>query len=248
MTSNTEAAPPQPKKTPRPENKSRPVLVALSIVAVVALAACVWFGIGWKKAWDEKAIADTRDSALNDARQAAINLSTVDSADMDGSLDLMLTSVTGDQMTSYLEETKKAVTDEQRNSGRKITAEVLDATITELNVDDRTATAIAIVANNTSGPDGFTERTRSVMRMYLEDVDGTWKVNNLLPVGDRVPLNPVDAPTDPGAQQPAPNAGTPDSGSPEAGTPAPDAGTTDPSATPPSGEPAPADSGASEGP
>ena len=229
MTSNTEAATPRPKKTQRPKNKSRPVLVALSIVAVVALAACVWFGIGWKSAWDEKAIADTRDSALNDARQAAINLSTVDSADMDGSLDLMLTSVTGDQMTSYLEETKKAVTDEQRNSGRKITAEVLDATITELNVDDRTATAIAIVANNTSGPDGFTERTRSVMRMYLEEVDGTWKVNNLLPVGDRVPLNPVDAPADPGVQQP-------------------DAGATDPSVTPPSGEPAPADSGATEGP
>ncbi|OZF50028.1 hypothetical protein CH293_16330 [Rhodococcus sp. 14-2470-1b] len=234
MTSNTEAATPRPKKTQRPKNKSRPVLVALSVVAVVALAACVWFGIGWKSAWDEKAIADTRDSALNDARQAAINLSTVDSADMDGSLDLMLTSVTGDQMTSYLEETKKAVTDEQRNSGRKITAEVLDATITELNVDDRTATAIAIVANNTSGPDGFTERTRSVMRMYLEEVDGTWKVNNLLPVGDRVPLNPVDAPADPGVQQP------------DAG--ATDPSVTDPSVTPPSGEPAPADSGATEGP
>ncbi|OZE98193.1 hypothetical protein [Rhodococcoides fascians] len=234
MTSNTEAATQRPKKTQRPKNKSRPVLVALSIVAVVALAACVWFGIGWKSAWDEKAIADTRDSALNDARQAAINLSTVDSADMDGSLDLMLTSVTGDQMTSYLEETKKAVTDEQRNSGRKITAEVLDATITELNVDDRTATAIAIVANNTSGPDGFTERTRSVMRMYLEEVDGTWKVNNLLPVGDRVPLNPVDATADPGVQQP------------DAG--ATDPSVTDPSVTPPSGEPAPADSGATEGP
>ncbi|OZD65541.1 hypothetical protein CH263_12875 [Rhodococcus sp. 06-1059B-a] len=239
MTSNTEAATPRPKKTQRPKNKSRPVLVALSIVAVVALAACVWFGIGWKSAWDEKAIADTRDSALNDARQAAINLSTVDSADMDGSLDLMLTSVTGDQMTSYLEETKKAVTDEQRNSGRKITAEVLDATITELNVDDRTATAIAIVANNTSGPDGFTERTRSVMRMYLEEVDGTWKVNNLLPVGDRVPLNPVDAPADPGVQQPDAGATDPSATDPSA---------TDPSVTPPSGEPAPADSGATEGP
>lgn len=239
MTSNTEAATPRPKKTQRPKNKSRPVLVALSIVAVVALAACVWFGIGWKSAWDEKAIADTRDSALNDARQAAINLSTVDSADMDGSLDLMLTSVTGDQMTSYLEETKKAVTDEQRNSGRKITAEVLDATITELNVDDRTATAIAIVANNTSGPDGFTERTRSVMRMYLEEVDGTWKVNNLLPVGDRVPLNPVDAPADPGVQQPDAGAADPSATDPSA---------TDPSVTPPSGEPAPADSGATEGP
>ncbi|MFC8180761.1 hypothetical protein ACFULT_17970 [Rhodococcus sp. NPDC057297] len=239
MTSNTEAATPRPKKTQRPKNKSRPVLVALSIVAVVALAACVWFGIGWKSAWDEKAIADTRDSALNDARQAAINLSTVDSADMDGSLDLMLTSVTGDQMTSYLEETKKAVTDEQRNSGRKITAEVLDATITELNVDDRTATAIAIVANNTSGPDGFTERTRSVMRMYLEEVDGTWKVNNLLPVGDRVPLNPVDAPADPGVQQPDAGATDPSVTDPSV---------TDPSVTPPSGEPAPADSGATEGP
>lgn len=239
MTSNTEAATPRPKKTQRPKNKSRPVLVALSVVAVVALAACVWFGIGWKSAWDEKAIADTRDSALNDARQAAINLSTVDSADMDGSLDLMLTSVTGDQMTSYLEETKKAVTDEQRNSGRKITAEVLDATITELNVDDRTATAIAIVANNTSGPDGFTERTRSVMRMYLEEVDGTWKVNNLLPVGDRVPLNPVDAPADPGVQQPDAGATDPSATDPSA---------TDPSVTPPSGEPAPADSGATEGP
>jgi Mce-associated membrane protein len=239
VTSNTEAATPRPKKTQRPKNKSRPVLVALSIVAVVALAACVWFGIGWKSAWDEKAIADTRDSALNDARQAAINLSTVDSADMDGSLDLMLTSVTGDQMTSYLEETKKAVTDEQRNSGRKITAEVLDATITELNVDDRTATAIAIVANNTSWPDGFTERTRSVMRMYLEEVDGTWKVNNLLPVGDRVPLNPVDAPADPGVQQPDAGATDPSATDPSA---------TDPSVTPPSGEPAPADSGATEGP
>lgn len=228
MTSNTEARDPEFTDPESKKNPAKPVLIGASIVAVIALAASVWFGIGWKSAAADQNIADVRDSALAGAQQAAINLSSVDSANLDGSLDTMMSSVTGDEMTNYLDETRSSISDEQRNSGRKITAEVIGSSLTELNVDDKTATAVLIVANLTTGPDDTApERSRAVMRMFLQDVDGTWKVNKLLPVGDRAPIGDDNARV---YNQPADGTATDPNATADPNAPADPNATADPSA------------------
>lgn len=205
MTSNTEAQE-STDTTPGPKNRARPIFVGVSIVAVLALVAAVWFGIGWKNAWDEKSIADTRDSALTGAQQVAINLNTVDAANIDQSFDDMKSSITGDTMLNDLEATRSSINDTVRTSGAKSSAELMHSTLTELSADEGTATALVVIAGTTTWPDKPEQKVKLTMRLFMEDVDGTWKANKVDPVGSRIALDPATQQSDPNALPLDPNA------------------------------------------
>ncbi|MEV0948106.1 hypothetical protein [Rhodococcus sp. NPDC049939] len=182
----------------------------MTALVVIAVVAAGWFGYGWARAlFVDKPIADARDSALTGAQQAAINLNTVDSADILGSFDNMKSSITGEKMNQDLQATIDGLTDQMRQSGASSRAELIQGTLTELNTDDRTAKALVVVAVTTTWPDRFT-RAKVTMRLGVEDVDGVWKASSVEPVGGRIPLEegriPVaPAPTD---LTPAPDSDT----------------------------------------
>lgn len=189
----------------RPKSKSTLGLIAASVVAVLALGASVWFGIGWLDARADRETAETRDSALTGAQQAVINMTTLDSANLDESFDTILTSVTGDEMNGFIEEMRASFTEDQRDLSAKTSSELLTGALTELSEDEGRAEAVVVVATTTTRDGYDPTRQRLVMDVVVEDVDGTWKASQATPLGNPVPLNPVDAPAaDPTGVEPAP--------------------------------------------
>lgn len=236
MTSNTEAQEPTSDAPgPSSENVGRksnrtPVLIGVSVVAIVALVAAVWFGIGYMNARSDKSVADTRDSALTGAQQVAINLNTVDAANIDQSFDDMKSSITGDTMLNDLEATRSSIDDTVRTSGAKSSAELMHSTLTELSADEGTATALVVIAATTTWPDRPAQKVKLTMRLFMEDVDGTWKANKVDPVGTRIALDASGGETDSSGLPLDPN-----------GAPAPTTEPTDPNAVPSAtAEPTPA--------
>lgn len=188
--------------------------VAVTALVVIAVVAAGWFGFGWARAlFVDKPIADARDSALTGAQQAAINLNSVDSADLEGSFENMKSSITGDKMNQDLQATVDGFTDQMRQSGAASKAELIQGTLTELNTDDGTAKALVVVAVTTTWPDRF-DKAKVTMRMDVQDVDGVWKASSVEPVGGRIPLEsgpvpaagaaPAPAPTEPAPAEQAP--------------------------------------------
>lgn len=186
-----------------------PTLAAMGVLLVAALGAAVWFGYGWARAvLVEKPAASARDDALTGVRQAAINLSSLDSADLDGSIAAIESSITGDKMRDDVEAVKQ-LTAQLERSGRKVEAEVTDATLTEFSADGGTAKAIVVLATVTTRPEQPPSRQQVLMRLDMRKVDGVWKASDAEPVGPPVATT-ADATTADGAvgvptpQQPAP--------------------------------------------
>ncbi|MGV9865223.1 hypothetical protein [Rhodococcus koreensis] len=186
----------------------------MTALVVIAVVAAGWFGFGWARAlFVDKPIADARDSALTGAQQAAINLNSVDSADLEGSFENMKSSITGDKMNQDLQATVDGFTDQMRQSGAASKAELIQGTLTELSTDESTAKALVVVAVTTTWPDRF-DKAKVTMRMDVQDVDGVWKASSVEPVGGRIPLEsgpvpaagaaPVPAPTEPAPAEQAP--------------------------------------------
>ncbi|MBY4129381.1 hypothetical protein HQO83_13350 [Rhodococcus fascians] len=211
MNSSTETL--ESPAAPGSSKTAKILLAVVTVIAVAALAAAVFFGYGWGSALlSQKPTADTRDAALIGAQQAAVNLNTVDAANIDQSFDDMKSSISGDLMLNDLEQTRSGITDQVRQSGAKSEAEVLHGTLTELSTDENTATALVVIATTTTWPDRV-ERSKLTMRMAMEEVDGVWKTNKVDPIGGRISLdnpntNPViptepGGPTDPNAVDPS---------------------------------------------
>lgn len=110
------------------------------MAAVVAAVLAVVLGCLWLFALNSDAtqVAQARDAALRDARQAVINLNTLDHKDAQKGLDLWIQSSAGsvrDEFVSNRDAYAKLVTDQKRTT----TATVTDAAVTE--VDPRAGTA-----------------------------------------------------------------------------------------------------------
>ncbi len=126
--------------------------VAVGVLLVGALAAAVWFGYGWAHAaLSEKPAAEARESALADARQAAINLNSFDAANLDKSFSDIESSITG-ALVDDLNATRDQLAQQTQQTGARSQSEVLGASLTSLNTDDGTADAIVVLATDTSWP------------------------------------------------------------------------------------------------
>ncbi|RVW01521.1 mammalian cell entry protein [Rhodococcus spongiicola] len=208
--------------TNRSTTKNTKALVAATaavmVILVGAASAAIAFAPGWfGAAFVEKPKADARESALSDARQAAINLNSYDSANLDQSFDNIESSITGD-LTDYVTATRDQYTQQIEQTGARTMAEVLGATLTSLDTDDGTADALVVLATTTTWPDQFSETWRKTMRLTMDEGDdGVWKVSEWVNLGNDVLLDQTPA------QQPDPNAGSEEPGAgPE--EPGPDAG------------------------
>ncbi|RMI30926.1 hypothetical protein EBN03_20060 [Nocardia stercoris] len=200
---------------------------AAAVWAVVALVAAGWFGVGWARAmwFTDGPRAAARDSALDAARQAAINLSSMNPDNVDGSIDTMQSSMTGD-MLDQLHQNRDRIKQAAQQSKAKVDAKVLGSALTSLDSERTKATAIVVLQLTQSAPGVPAQMFRTTWTLDMTATGGTWKADQANSLGQLVPLE----------------AGKPAAGAPGAGAPAPAApGAPDPNAPAPSaGAPAPA--------
>ncbi|MFD0365049.1 hypothetical protein ACFQZZ_26740 [Nocardia sp. GCM10030253] len=186
------------------------VSVAAMAALVIALAVATWFGAGWVRAayFTDGPRAEARDAALTDARQAAINLMSLDPSDVDGSIENIESSMTGqllDEATKGQQQLRTTATEAKT----KLAAKALGASLTSLNSERDRASALVVLQVTRSVPDVAPVSFRQTWTLDLIKVGDVWKAEQAKSLGQPVPL---DAPTKvdpaqaqvPGAPAPAP--------------------------------------------
>ncbi|HEX2297651.1 MAG TPA: hypothetical protein VHH34_03885 [Pseudonocardiaceae bacterium] len=183
-----------------------PLRVATIVVAALALVACIvaaWFGLSWYRAAHDESIRRgiVRDTALQDAQQAAINVNTLDYRRVQGGLELWERSATGaalEEFRTNRDAYVRTVTEAKTTS----TARVRGAAVAEL--DERAGTALVLVGVDvTYTPE---QREASCVRQRLllnmkQTPDG-WKVEKIGPVGALEPVPGACSPGGPGTAPP----------------------------------------------
>lgn len=179
----------------------KPALVAVSLLAMGALGCAVWFGYGWAHALIvEKPAATARDDALSGARQAAINLNSVDSGNLDQTFANMESSITGDEMVNSLNETRDQMTEQVKQTGAKSEAQIVDAALTAFSRDEGTATSLVVLTTTTTWPNQPPRKVKVTMRIGVTEVDGVWKASKVTNVGAPLAMDAGASPP----TQPAP--------------------------------------------
>lgn len=179
----------------------RAAIVVVGVLALVASAAAVWFGVAWYRAAhdDSIALAQTREQVLRDARQAAINLNTMDHTRLDESLDLLQQSTTGTTLDD-LKENRESYAEALTAARTSSTATVLDAAVADLNAAAGTAQALLAVDVSYRPEEGEASCLRNRMQLQMKRVQDTWKVEDLGQVGAGTPVPggacPAPAPDD----------------------------------------------------
>ena len=179
----------------------RIVTLAITVPAVLAVGTAGWFGVSWYRAAHDELLAGgiARDTVLQDAQQATINLNTLDFRRVQDGLTLWEQSAIGsllDEVRANRATYAQAITDSKTTT----TARALDGAVAEL--DERAGTARVLVGVDVTsareGAESSCVRRRIQLEMRRADTgraDTVWKVDKLAPVGA---ANPV-----PGACPPA---------------------------------------------
>ncbi|WP_330184727.1 hypothetical protein OHB26_14735 [Nocardia sp. NBC_01503] len=195
-----------PVSTPR-----QIVTIASIALLVVAAVAAAWFGGSWIVGglMRDKPRAEARDAALAAAQQAAINITSMNLSDIDGSLALARSSMTGDLLDASTKndaQIKKTATDSNVNT----TSKVVGGAITELNSERDQAGALVVLEVTESGAGKPASRLRYTWSLDVVLKDGVWKADQVQQVADPVTIGSAapaqQAPADP-TTQPAPQPG-----------------------------------------
>ncbi len=162
-----------------PRAVRRPLTIA---VAAAALVAAV-LGVLWVLTLNSAALAlaRDRDAVLVDARQAAINLNTLDYRNVDAGLDLWQQSSTGSVLTEF-QQNRDQYAKLVQDSKRTTVATAPDAAVTEL--DEHAGVARVLVAVDvTVTPEGQPPAvTRQRLQLEMTRLPEGWKVSKLSPV------------------------------------------------------------------
>lgn len=186
-----------------------PAVVASAVLALAAVVAAAVFGGIWiYRASAVQPKADDRDQALIDARQAAINLNTVDSAHMDKTIADILSSSTG-ALADNFKQSKDQLEKVTEARGVSTSAKVSDAVITSFDHDAGTAQAMAFVVQTQTTKDQQPQIIRIGMHLNMQKVGDTWKASDakLLFQGVDGGSPSASAPQPEPAPQPAPTGG-----------------------------------------
>lgn len=169
--------------SPAPGSSSGLLARALPMASVVAAVLALVFGALWLVALnsDSVTVASDRDAVLRDARQAVLNLNTLDYHNAGGGLDLWIQSSTGSVRDEF-EKNREAYAQLVTQQKRTTSAVIADAAVGEL--DDRAGVARVLVGVDvTVTPEG---QQPTVTRQRIEaemtrTADG-WKVSALDPL------------------------------------------------------------------
>ncbi|MDQ3761095.1 MAG: hypothetical protein M3460_05160 [Actinomycetota bacterium] len=166
----------------------RTATVVVALVTVVAFTAAGWFGVSWYRAAHDKSLAlgMAREAVLQDARQAALNLHTLDYRRVQDGLALWEQSAAGSLLTE-LRTNRNTYVRAITESATTTTARVLDAAVVSL--DDRSGTAQVLVGVDVTSQSDQRDPSCAHRRVRLDMVRAgdAWKVGTLAPVGEEFP-------------------------------------------------------------
>jgi Mce-associated membrane protein len=159
-----------------------PVTALAALVALAALAA-LFFGGRWVLAGtdDGLELAAQREAVLVDARQAAINLNSLDNRNVAAGLDLWEQTSTGTLLDEF--RANRAEYEQVVTQARRVTvATVRDAAVAELDI--RAGTARVLVAIDVEvRPEGQDPViTRQRLQLEMTRTDQGWKASRVAPV------------------------------------------------------------------
>ena len=176
-------------------------LAALWLVAALVFAA--WFGTGWVRGmwFTDGPRADARDTALDAAQQAAINLTSMNPDNVEGSINTMRSSMTGD-MLAQLNENHDRIKDAAEKSKTKIESKVLGGGLSSLNSERDQASAIVVLKLTQTAPNVPVQSFRATWTLDMKKDGDTWKTQQASSLGQLVAL---DAPGPAGATPPPAN-------------------------------------------
>ncbi len=172
-----------PDATPSRRGPAITPVRALAVLVALAAVAALFFGGRWVLALGDEGLelAAQREAVLVDARQAAINLNTLDYRNVGPGLDLWEQTSTGtllDEFRNNRAEYEQVVT----QSRRVTVATVPDAAVAELDV--RAGTARVLVAVDVEvrpeGQDPVVTRQR--LELEMTRTDQAWKASRVAPV------------------------------------------------------------------
>ncbi|WP_343602813.1 mammalian cell entry protein [Mycobacterium sp.] len=149
--------------TKRARPVSRDALIAVSAVIVVLAALVGWLGF---RAYESHEFAATRDLFVQAARQAAVDLSTVDDEHADADAQRILDSATGAFRVSFSRRSR-AFVDSVRQSHSKSVGTVLEAGLeTQAGDAGQVLVAVAVTSAKSAGPERQPQQWR--MRITVQ--------------------------------------------------------------------------------
>ncbi len=165
--------------TRQPDTLRRILTIAVGLAALAAVVS----GVLWVLTLTSSslAVARDRDAVLVDARQAAINLNTLDYRNVNAGLDRWQQSVTGAVLAEF-QQNRDQYTKLVQDSKRSTVATVPDAAVTEL--DEHAGVAGVLVAVDvTVTPEGQPSSiTRQRLHLEMTRTPQGWKISELSPV------------------------------------------------------------------
>jgi len=174
---------PRSEESPPPPQAPTRLGRVLPVASVVAAVLALVFGALWLIALnsDSVTVAADRDAVLRDARQAVLNLNTLDYHNAQAGLDLWIQSSTGsvrDEFAKNRDAYAQLVTQQKRTT----TATVADAAVGEL--DSRSGVArVLLGVDVTVTPEGQQPTvTRQRIEAEMTRTDDGWKVSALDPL------------------------------------------------------------------
>ncbi|MEV5652809.1 hypothetical protein AB0L57_31545 [Nocardia sp. NPDC052254] len=180
---------------------------AVWLVAALVLAA--WFGTGWVRGmwFTDGPRADARDTALDSAQQAAINLTSMNPDDVEASINTMRSSMTGD-MLAQLNENHDRIKDAAEKSKTKIESKVLGGALSSLDSERDKASAVVVLKLTQTAPNVPVQSFRATWTLDMKKDGDTWKTEQANSLGQLVALDttgPAGATPPPAnGSQPAP--------------------------------------------
>ncbi|WP_330250581.1 hypothetical protein OG874_30750 [Nocardia sp. NBC_00565] len=193
-----------------------PVTLASMIMAVplvIALIAAAWFGTGWVRAafFTDAPRAEARDTALADAKQAAINLMSLDPNDVNGSIKLIQSSMTGSLLDDATK-TQEQFRQQANEAKTRLESKVVGSSLTALNSERDHASALIVLQTTRTAPDVAPYAYRQTWALDLVEQGEVWKAEKASPLSQPVPVNQPAA-GQPGATAPSAGAAAPKPGS-----------------------------------
>ncbi len=184
------APPGDPAHSPSPRRAPLAVTAVAAVALIVAVVTAGFFGVGWARAalFTDGPRAAARDSALDAARQAAINMTSMKLDDVPGSLALARSSMTGAILTSAEQNQQKS---EQlaTEAGVGMQSKVLGASLTTLNSENDRATALVVLQVSESRADRSVSDYRYTWSLEMAEVDGVWKAEQVASLAQPVLLS-----------------------------------------------------------
>jgi Mce-associated membrane protein len=166
------------------------VTMVAAAALVVALIAAAWFGTGWVRAafFTDGPRAEARDTALADARQAAINLMSLDPNDVDGSLELIQSSMTGSLLDDATK-TQDQFREQAKQAKTRLESKVIGSSLTALNSERDHASALIVLQTTRTVPDVTPYSYRQTWALDLVKQGEVWKAEKASPLSQPIPLN-----------------------------------------------------------